>query len=135
MTNRVKCIMLVDDNKIDNFFHERVIKKCDAAETIIAKESAHDALEYLTACEAIPDIIFLDVNMPGMNGWDFLAEYKKLDLTHECLVVVMISDFNDPDDEALEATKGIFSDFRPKPLTKEILEEVIKKYSSGEKTS
>ncbi|MCW4467574.1 response regulator [Flavobacterium sp. MFBS3-15] len=130
MNRPVNCIMLIDDNKIDNFFHERVIRKCDAATHIIPKGSAIEALAHCQNGEMLPDIIFLDVNMPGMNGWEFIAEFSKLPLHQKCLIVVMTNDYDEPEDEALEAVQGIFHDFRPKPVTQEMLEEVIAKYYS-----
>ncbi len=123
--------MLIDDNKIDNFFHERVVRKNDGAAVIIQKQSAPEALNHLKEGNTLPDIIFLDVNMPGMSGWEFIGEYKSLGIAHKCLIVVMISDYNDPEDEALEAVKGVFYDFRPKPVTREILEEVLEKYHAA----
>lgn len=124
-------MMLIDDNKIDIFFHNRVIRKNNCAVSVVARESAFEALDYLKSGETLPDIIFLDVNMPGMSGWEFIDEYKKLGIKHKCLIVVMTADFDSPDDEALEAAKGIFADFRPKPLTKEMLEEILEKYHSA----
>jgi len=133
MSLKVNTIMLIDDNKIDNFFHERVIRKCDAATHIIPKGSAIEALAHWQNGEMLPDIIFLDVNMPRMNGWEFIAEFRKLPLNQKCLIVVMTNDHDDSEDEALEAVKGIFHDFRPKPLTAEILDTVLEKYHSAPK--
>ncbi|MGQ2983930.1 response regulator [Flavobacterium sp.] len=133
MNDPVSSIMLIDDNKTDNFFHERVILKNNASQSVVALGSAFEALEYLKVGERLPDIIFLDVNMPGMGGYEFIAEYKKLGLTIKCLVVVMTGDYDDPKDEAIEAVKGIFHDFRPKPLTAEILDTVLEKYHSAPK--
>lgn len=132
MNKPVNCIMLVDDNSIDNFFHERVVRKNESAGSIVCMGSAKEALAYLEKGELLPDIIFLDVNMPGMSGYDFIAAYKELSINHKCLIVVMTSDYDDPEDEALEAVKGIFHDFRPKPVTKEILVAVTAKYHSGQ---
>ncbi|TRW23831.1 response regulator [Flavobacterium zepuense] len=121
----ISCIMLIDDNKIDNFFHERVIRKNNAAEIIITKESAIEALAYLKQGNEViqPNLIILDINMPGMNGWEFLAEYKKIDLDiKNIMVVVMLSVSEDPTNEALALTKGIWATFKSKPVTKEMLE-------------
>lgn len=133
MTKQLNCIMLIDDNKIDNFFHERVIKKQNAAQHIIIKESGQDALDYLTAGDAViqPELIFLDINMPGMNGWEFIEQYRQLDeKLQKAMIVVMLTTSENPDDKAKAATQGILSDFRSKPLTKEMLEEVIGQYCS-----
>jgi CheY-like chemotaxis protein len=131
MNKQLNCIMLIDDNKIDNFFHERVIKKCSAAKTVIAKESGQEALTHLCAGDAMqqPELIFLDINMPGMNGWEFLEHYKQLpEGLQNAMIVVMLTTSENPDDKARAATQGMLADFKSKPLTKEMLEEVINKY-------
>lgn len=133
MNNRVNCIMLVDDNKSDNFFHERVIRKCNAANTIVTKESGQEALDYLKGRTDLkngnPDLIFLDINMPGMNGWEFLEEYKKLDKNlKNTMVVVMLTTSDNSDDKIQAKTTGVLSDFKTKPLTKEMLEDVLEKF-------
>jgi CheY-like chemotaxis protein len=76
---RFKLIFLIDDNQVDNFINEYVLVKADLAESIIVKTSAIDALEYLkTATNAFPDIIFLDIRMPIMDGFGFLKEFETL---------------------------------------------------------
>ncbi|HTJ50186.1 MAG TPA: response regulator [Cyclobacteriaceae bacterium] len=128
MIKKLNCIMLIDDNPDDNFFHERVIKKCDAAENVIIMQSASVALEYLKSKPAIsPDLIFLDINMPGMNGWEFLNEYNMLDksLQHQ-VIIIMLTTSENPDDQ-IKAV-NITTDFKTKPLTKVMLEEIITKY-------
>ncbi|MXN92911.1 response regulator [Flavobacterium sp. Sd200] len=130
----INCIMLIDDNKIDNFFHERVIRKNNAAKIVIAKESGFEALEYLKrgTAEVQPNVIFLDINMPGMNGWEFIEHYKQLEESlQNSMIVVMLSTSDNPDDKALAKTHNILSDFKTKPLTKEMLDEVLIKYSLG----
>lgn len=71
MKKELKCIMLIDDDKSDNFFHEREIKKADLSTSVIIKDSAIDALDYLKAMneknDLQPDLIFLDINMPKMK--------------------------------------------------------------------
>jgi len=125
--------MLIDDNKIDNFFHERVIRKSNAADKVIPKQSAQEALDHLASAGDTeqPDLIFLDINMPGMNGWEFLEHYKRGHKGHKAMVVVMLSSAERPDEQALEKTAGILSDFRSKPITSEMLEELTAKYCAA----
>src|SRR5213592_4485206 len=102
---KLNCIMLIDDNKDDNLFHSRVIKKAGAANSVIVYKNAREALAFLAAKkdhpEQHPDLIFLDINMPGMNGWEFLREYDKLDAQlRSSAIVVMLTTSTNPDDDA-----------------------------------
>jgi CheY-like chemotaxis protein len=127
--------MLIDDNPDDNFFHERVIRRGNAAKVVVIKESAVDALTYLKAKDEHdqphPNLIFLDINMPGMNGWEFLKEYEKLDKNLQSeLVVVMLTTSNNPDDLASGKTRNSLFGFRTKPLTKQMLNDILDQYWS-----
>jgi len=133
MIKKVNCIMLVDDNSADNYYHERIIIKNDAADHVVIKESGLDALEYLESTinpdNPLPDLIFLDINMPGMNGWEFLEEFKKLDKALQSkLIVIMLTTSVNPEDEALAKTYDILAEFKTKPLTKEMLEDILMKF-------
>ena len=125
--------MLVDDNPDDNFYHERVIKKSDAADIVVAKQTAMAALDYLKSkkdnSDTHPNLIFLDINMPGMNGWEFLEEYYKLDKQFQSrAIVVMLTTSDNPDDKTKAKLFNGVSDFKTKPLTKEMLEDISDKY-------
>lgn len=125
--------MLIDDNKDDNFFHERVIKKNNSADVVVTKQSGMAALEYLKNKEnnesPHPDLIFLDINMPGLNGWEFLAEYDKLDKELQSkIVIVMLTTSENPDDKEKALALNVLADFRIKPISKNMLNEIIEKY-------
>lgn len=125
--------MLIDDNKDDNFFHERVIKKNNSADVVVTKQSGMAALEYLKNKEnnesPHPDMIFLDINMPGLNGWEFLAEYDKLDKELQSkIVIVMLTTSENPDDKEKALALNVLADFRIKPISKNMLNEIIEKY-------
>ena len=125
--------MLVDDNPDDNFFHERVILKSNAANFVIAKQSGQEALEYLKNkhlhIDKHPDLIFTDINMPGMNGWEFLEEYKKLDKSLQGMaIVIMLTTSDNPEDKKRAIASNVSLDFKTKPLTKAMLEEIIDHY-------
>ncbi|MBM9502024.1 response regulator [Leptospira sp. 201903071] len=133
MNKKVSCILLIDDNNSDNFFHERVIRKGNFADQVIAKQSGESALQYLkeraTNHDPRPDLVFLDINMPGMNGWEFLEEYDLLpEELQGKIVVVMLTTSDNPDDRAKAREFGILSDFKTKPLTETMLQEILDAY-------
>lgn len=125
-------IMLIDDNKLDNFFHKRVINKYDATLEVIEMLSAIDALEYLKECKTNnhPDIIFLDINMPGMNGWEFLEEYKRIpeDL-RTSMVVVMLTTSENPNEKERASQDSSLTGFISKPLSTEALKNVLETFN------
>ncbi len=127
--------MLIDDNIHDNFFHERVIRKADAAAVTIVRRKASDAIEDLIKMSSsdpqYPELIFLDINMPGMNGWEFLDQFKSLEKDKQRPVIVMLTTSSNPDDRRKAEATGVVVDFRSKPLTRDVLEALIDKFLPG----
>ena len=132
---KMNCVLLVDDNDADNFFHQLVIEKLNITDTIEIAENGEEALQFLKKEDnCIPELIFLDINMPRMNGWEFLDEYKKIDDERKSsIIIIMLTTSVNPDD--LERAKQIseVSGFEIKPLTAAMLENLIKKYFGDEK--
>lgn len=133
MKGKAWFIMLVDDDQNDNYIHEREIKKANPEIIVITKYSGIEALEYLKSVEkktAIkPDMMFLDINMPRMNGWEFLEQYSRLDEeTQISAIIIMLSAFPHPDDLENAKNNSIVSAYITKPLTKEILKGIIEKH-------
>jgi CheY-like chemotaxis protein len=130
MNKKLNCIMLVDDSPDDNFFHEREIKKADLTNLVVTKNSGKKALEYLKSKEdPRSDLIFLDINMPGMNGWEFLEEYNQLDKELQGhAIIIMLTTSDNSDDLERAKTWHIVSDYITKPLTKEMMKDIADKY-------
>ena len=131
----IKCILLVDDNQADNYLHKMVIEKMRIAQDIRIVQTGEEALEYLQQHDKTrfpePNLIFLDINMPGINGWEFLEEYKKLDFEfHEHVFVVMLSTSPNPEDREKAQQNRYFADFLNKPLTSSCLESILSKHFS-----
>ncbi len=130
MSHKLNCIMLIDDDEDDNFFHEKAIVDNHLAETVIVKNSARKALEYIKAkTEPLSDLILLDINMPVMTGWEFLDEYNQLEkeLEHKAIIIMLSTSINNIDVEKSK-TWNFVSDYITKPLTKEKMEIIIDKY-------
>lgn len=133
MRKRLNCIMLIDDDFATNLYHKIVIEESGCAVQVVIKNNGEQALEYLKSpfsedCPK-PDLIFLDINMPRMNGWEFLEYYKELPVEQQAdNVVVMLSTSCNPDDLARAAQNPCVKDYRSKPLTALMLEEITEKY-------
>ncbi len=129
----LNCIMLVDDNPDDNFFHEREIKKSNSEIVVIKKNTAMAALVYLKENKDVafklPDLILLDINMPGMNGWEFLKEYNLLAKELQSkVVIIMLTTSENSDDIRNAKSENYVSDFITKPMTKDVMNKITKKY-------
>jgi CheY-like chemotaxis protein len=137
MKNKLNCILLVDDDEPTNFLNKMILEDVDCAQNIEVAYSGQGALEYLKTANGngdptSPELIFLDINMPAMNGWEFLEQYSALDKQHKAnVVIVMLTTSLNPDDH--ERANGIadVSGFETKPLTQEKLECILKKYFPG----
>lgn len=125
--------MLVDDDEDDNFFHERAIRQLNLTTAIVKKNTAEEGLAYLKSqnhnTDPHPDLIFLDINMPGMNGWEFLHEYNKLDKELQGhAIIIMLTTSDNEEDVARAASWNFVSDFITKPLTRQKMAAVSEKY-------
>ena len=122
--NFFKKILVIDDNPTDRYIAKRMAEKHHFAEEIILHESAQDALEYIQSLEdtphLLPQLIFLDINMPGMNGYEFLEEYTKLsDTIKTNCIIMMITTSIHPDDLKRAENNPSVIRFLNKPLDKE----------------
>lgn len=126
---KLRTILLIDDDKNDNFYHEREINKTNSEISVITKTSGMEALEYLKSNQNKPDLIFLDINMPIWDGWAFLLEYSQLskEIQNGIIIMVLTSSRN-PTDELRAKAWGFVSGFIIKPLSKEVMEDIIKKH-------
>lgn len=130
MRKKLNSILLIDDDPDDNYFHQIIINKMNIVNQIDIVINGIEAIAYLKN-ENInpPDLIFLDLNMPKMNGWEFLEQYKNLSISQKAKVlIVILTTSANPDDikraKEIEEVTG----FETKPLTKELLTEILKQH-------
>ncbi|MDB4921477.1 response regulator [Mucilaginibacter sp.] len=119
-----KTCLLIDDNYIDNFVTRKIIEGSNFAESIIVVRSAPEAINSLRDGLVTPDVIFLDVRMPLMSGFEFLEEYDKIDINKDDIKIFMLSSSLDPMDMRKSADNKYITQFIHKPLTQKALEEL-----------
>ena len=127
MTEKKK-IVLIDDDQLNNLINTRIITKFSDF-SVSSFVSGREGLKHLQACDEnnFPEIVFLDINMPVMDGWEFLVEFEKLpeSLLQNCSVIMLTSsiDINDIEKSKLYRT---VREFMSKPLTLESLKLVTR---------
>ncbi|WP_428328529.1 response regulator [Mucilaginibacter sp.] len=116
--------LLIDDNYIDNFVTRKILEGSNFAGNIIVVRSATEAINSLKDGIVKPDVIFLDVRMPLMSGFEFLEEYDKIDIDKSEIKIFMLSSSLDPVDLKKSADNKYITQFIHKPLTQKALEEL-----------
>ncbi|SFC54188.1 CheY chemotaxis protein or a CheY-like REC (receiver) domain [Flexibacter flexilis DSM 6793] len=130
---KYKAVMLIDDNEIDNLINQKIIEASDVAEHILSHTGAKAALEFLRNVEKmasiktdmLPEVIFLDVDMPLMDGFQFLDEFEKLsdDIKKHCGIVMLTSSIN-PQDLNKAKKSAYVKKYLNKPLTQDALDKL-----------
>lgn len=123
-------ILLIDDDYATNLLHSIHIEQLNITSKIKVVENGVEAIEYLKKCTSLPNLIFLDINMPIMDGWTFLENYKKLWQPKDSFIVMLSSSIN-PEDHK-KASKDLFiKHFASKPLNYKNLTIVIELFMSN----
>lgn len=133
MSKKYHSVMLIDDNEIDNLINQKMIEAADIAEYIYAHTGAKSAIEFLKnvskladiSMNVLPDVIFLDIDMPLMDGFQFLDEFEKLsEQTREKCKVVMLTSSINPQDVNKSKKYAYVKKYINKPLSQENLEKL-----------
>ncbi len=124
MSRCFKNCLLIDDNYIDNFVTRKILESGNFAEIITVVRSATEAIESLANGEVKPDVIFLDVRMPLMSGFEFLEAYDKIPIDKGGIKIFMLSSSLDPHDMRKSTDNKYITQFIHKPLTQKAIEEL-----------
>jgi CheY-like chemotaxis protein len=130
MEYKYKKVMVIDDNQIDLYIAEMCMATTKFAEKTVCVSSAKEALAYLKPLyenpEELPELIFLDINMPEMTGFDFLDEYQHLpeNIRKKCIIMMLTTSLDE--DDRLQAERNQFvQKFLNKPLDRDKLAQLM----------
>jgi CheY-like chemotaxis protein len=129
MNKKLNCILFIDDDEPTNFLNKITTEQAGYSERVEIFQSGQEALDYLNGPCPSPDLIFLDINMPCMDGWEFLDRYRELSRPDkDDIILVMLSTSLNPDDEIKTREMDEVAAFENKPLLEHRLEALLKKY-------
>ncbi|MEZ4883532.1 MAG: response regulator [Chitinophagales bacterium] len=125
----INSVLLIEDNEITNFYNKHLFIKNGFVEDVKIATNGKKALEYLYSAENKPDLILLDLNMPVMNGFEFLDEYEKMDSeVREGIVICVLT--TSLHEEDLEKAKKyeVISQYCKKPLSADQIQKIITQF-------
>jgi CheY-like chemotaxis protein len=145
MKTKLHCVLVIDDDEPTNFFTNMILEESGCIHHIKVVQSGQEALDYLTKSEEpgsdgnlypSPNLILLDINMPAMNGWEFLEEYRKLSIKHKGNIrTIMLTTSLFPEDKLKAKEIPEISGFENKPLTIEKLEQILQNHFTNNNVS
>ena len=129
--------MVIDDDAPTNYLSTMVFGEVDCAKELVVFESGESALHYMRQTikkprenGCLPDMIFLDINMPRMNGWEFLEAFQQFDPPLPETVIIMLTTSLNPDDELRAHGLACVAGFENKPITAEMVQRLIQTHFS-----
>ncbi len=129
-----RSVLLIDEDTTNNLIVQKLASNTDFSDDLTICTSAKDALEFLSETAVskgkMPDLIFLDIRMPVMSGWDFLDAYQKIKKNIKLDIPILImSSSNNPEDLKKADTYPEVKGYYVKPITMSKFKEIKRKFS------
>jgi len=122
-------ILLIEDDEINRFIFKKIASQLSRPVDVIMCDNGQSAIDYLISykdtSENLPDIIFIDLNMPVMNGWEFIEELSRQNISKPIYKYVLTSSISPDDMERYELVVPKLEAYIVKPITKDKLIEII----------
>jgi CheY-like chemotaxis protein len=133
--NKIACTLLVDDDETTNMVNQMLLEDLDITGDLLIARNGKEALDLIQqhhqAKGCYPDLILLDINMPVMDGFEFLSAFEQLEMEDKnAITIVMLTTSMNPED-VKKAQKAYIKGFLNKPLSEQDLKDVLKEHFSS----
>jgi CheY-like chemotaxis protein len=132
---KLNSVLLIDDDDVVNTLNSIVLRKSGLVENIQSVMSGSEGLATLSSCEkdnSWPSVIFVDINMPGMTGWEFIETFgDKFSTFKKKSMICLLSSSLDPRDKEKADKSDLVDFYFSKPLSLEAVREVCSNFISG----
>jgi CheY-like chemotaxis protein len=130
------CILLIDDNRATNFLHQTLIEELDMAQQVTVVQNGKEGLSFLEEhqqANSFPELIFVDINMPVMDGYEFLDIYqtRRYNQIKHSLVIILTTSSNPRDTDKVKQLNLPYVHYYVKPLKEEDLQRLAAVYTEN----
>lgn len=129
MLDKTINLLVIDDDDINIFIIKKIVEKTGYKITMIAKSNGQLAIDYIKETlennQTLPQLILIDINMPVMNGWEFVEAYTELNVTEDINLYILSSSVYENDIEKTKSYSNV-KGFISKPLSLDRLSELLK---------
>ncbi len=132
---KIKYTLLIDDDETANFLHQTLLEDLEVTESVLIAHNGKEALDIIVKqclLDRCPELILLDINMPVMNGFEFLKAYEGLELSQkQSVVIAMLTTSLNPQD-VKQINDLPVKKYLNKPLTEEMVRELLRQHFNRE---
>lgn len=125
---RLNKILLIDDSDASNELNSYCLNKMNVCDEILIAKNGEEAIDLLEESEELPELIFLDIRMPVMGGFDFLEEYEFISNQDKKAVIIVLTASSSPLDIKDAELTGKVTAYYVKPLDEKKIEKIFGTY-------